>query len=517
MSNELDTAITAAAAVENQEKEALLRFGPNVHVTFNPAFPTENITAPDEFNIRTAAGMVLAGYKIEGDRRNIVGMASEIKHLRGVTTPLLVSQRPDGTNMLCQGYRRFNGVLLIQREEPGSPLAEKLKHLPVMVYTGLTAAQERQLVNDQTSQSFSAADVFRFFMEQYDGGFHWLNICSRTYPQIGQVTDSMDNVRKIDSITDEKEKEKALREWLTSFVYTGWVNGLKSGPIVRNLWLQMYLWKDGYKGVPRPRVVIDSNRMRKVWTAVQADTKDGNFNHTTGEGPKLLACLAEMEADDNKVYNEDGTKKRKPKTEKDFTLRPATQVKEIIQRETVGDKPNLVARILSISKKDGGDPEAVQLVKGFDLCRGVYLQHQPYLKPDLTAILNLIFGGVTGSEDTFTRFLMENYSDTDPTDEASKELVATTELDTAIQDVIDVPTVPTIRQEEADVGVEVPAEPVATAPEVPAEPFVEPAEGDAEGLFSLNEGETTGEVKTDAPVNPDGSKKKSGKRKHAHN
>lgn len=496
--------VSTARTVEALEREATLTFGPGVSVTFNAQFPTADITAPDEFNIRIAEGMIVAGYRVEGDRRNIKGMAAEIRALRQVTDPLVISERSDGTNILCQGYRRYNGVLLIQREEQGSPLAEKLKYLPVLIYKGLTREQERQLVNDQRSQSFSKSDVFRYFEEQLSGGFHWLNICSRTYPQIGQVTGSSDKVAEINAIVDPKEKEKELRDWLTSFVYQGWVAGIKGGPLTRDLWLQTYLWQDKYKGVPRPRMVMDSARMRKIHSAIAEDTRDGNFNASTGQGPKMLAVIAGYEKEDNETYDENGNKKKKSKTPKEFVLRKASEVEQLVKDHTVNEKPNYVARILSISRKDGGDPDAVRTIKNFGKCKEVYDQHAAYLKPSVRSVLDLLFGGVEGSDEGFFAFLTDNYDPT-LTGESTPAVEVPTPAAPVVNPTVELPT-PEPEPEPLPVNVNPTVEAAA------AELFTEPEHADADGTFKLGDGSAEHKEATDGAKKPDGSRK--GKKAH---
>lgn len=71
-----------------------------------------------------------------------------------------------------------------------------------------------------------------------------------------------------------------------------------------------YLWKE--KGTTiRPRVVLTSMRMRALWKEAEADMKAGEFDRTTGDGPRLEAKLSEMEKEDAALFNEDGTRKNK--------------------------------------------------------------------------------------------------------------------------------------------------------------------------------------------------------------
>jgi hypothetical protein len=114
-----------------------------------------------------------------------------------VTTPLVVSKREDGTLNLLQGFRRLNAVRWIRKNEPETPLAKELEKLSVNVYHRLTEEQEKAIVNDQTSKSFSSAEVLQRLFEEWDGGYHWFTSAERNYQLIARVTSSDDIVRRI--------------------------------------------------------------------------------------------------------------------------------------------------------------------------------------------------------------------------------------------------------------------------------------------------------------------------------
>lgn len=114
-----------------------------------------------------------------------------------MTTPLVVSKREDGTLNLLQGFRRLNAVRWIRKNEPETPLAKELEKLSVNVYHRLTEEQEKAIVNDQTSKSFSSAEVLQRLFEEWDGGYHWFTSAERNYQLIARVTSSDDIVRRI--------------------------------------------------------------------------------------------------------------------------------------------------------------------------------------------------------------------------------------------------------------------------------------------------------------------------------
>lgn len=409
--------VAAAEVVTNNiealKKEDTLRFGPNVKTRSVQSYPIDKIIAPDGFNIRTAKGQVIAGIRVVKDTRNIPGMADSIRQLDGITDPLTLSEQEDGTTILLQGYRRFNGAKLVISESPGTPLAEKLQGLPVTIYSGLTQAQERQLVNDQRSKSFSALEVYRWYCEQLDGGFDWMNVLRRCYHEIGNVTGSADIVRKIDGIEDSKERDKELRKWATSYVFQWWVNSWKARPLLRTMTEHTYLWKEKLTPV-RPRVVLTSMRMRELWKAADADMKAQNFNRLTGEGPLLMDKIAFFEKEDagqyiNPAENDETGERKNKKDESGLpTFRPMKEVVAFLNAASpVPESPTLVGEIIGITFKDGGAPSAVQEITNYERCKDVFTKHQANVEPKLRAGLNLLFIGGEGSAEQFEAFLKD--------------------------------------------------------------------------------------------------------------
>lgn len=472
--NELSNAIDAARTMEALEKEAGLRFGPRVTISYDPEFPADSIIAPAEANYRFASGQMVAGFKLESDLRNLAGMADDIEALRGITTPLTVSIRADNSAHLLQGFRRFGGAAIVRERAPGSPLANKLLNLPCVIYKGLTLEQERQLTNDQTAKKFSKAEVLRIFYENIDGGFNWLNVCERMYQQIGEVTQNGENVRRIEAMTDPAKRKEELKSWLLSIAYQGWFNGLKAGKVCRDLWMQTYLWQDGFKGVTRPRVVMDSARMKKIWTEVLADQNAGEFNATEGTGPRMDKKLSEYAEADAKAYNPDGTKKKAVSDPTAEKLKSLKDVQELIKQEETNGVGSLLSAIYRITLKDGGNPEATRLIRNFDRCRMAFNTHRAYLKPEVISVLALVLDGVDGSHERFTEFLTSNYNN-------PAEAPTLTETVQEVREVSGVPenaTVPTeVSEVVQEVAVTVPADvlPVTVQKVVPVNPDDQPA------------------------------------------
>lgn len=417
------TTVDTQAAVEQLRKEEALRFGDEVKIHYEPHFPIEDISAPDDFNYRLKGGQTVGGVVVKTDLRNIGGMADSIRALGGVTTPLVLSKREDGSHILCQGYRRLNGAKLVRSQEPNSPLAIRLAELPCVVYEGLTRDQERQLVNDQTSKFYTSSEVFQIFAEQVDGGYGWEPIARRMYPQIGMVTNSLDKVQQIDAIQDENKKREELIAWLTTTVQQFWWNAIKAGPITRNLTMQTYMWKDGHTNV-RPRVVMDSMRMRALQTEIRKDIKEGHWNKEEGRGTRFDAKLAEMELADKKKYDKPaaGEGGDTPPT---VRLKKLSDVQGLIEdaRRVRKAPEGLVERLFKIVLKDGGDPAALRSVHNFDRCSAMFKLHKDFVKPDVAAVLNLVFDGGEGAEEQFAAFLMDNYAVTPPTEEVPTETV----------------------------------------------------------------------------------------------
>jgi hypothetical protein len=410
MSKEIDTAIDAAHSMDAIEREAQLKFGPNVRVEFHPEYPAEDIKAPDSDNYRFAAGQTVAGVTLNSDLRNLDGMAEEIRAVRQVTTPLVAVKRDDGTVHLKQGFRRFGGAARIRAAEPNSPLGQKLRMLPVILYSGLTAEQEKELVNDQKSKKFSKAEVFNIFLENMKGGYNWVNVAVRMYRQIAEVTNSLDEARKIDNIGDPKEREKEVKRWLLSYVYQGWVSAFLSGPKLTNAWMHTYLWEDGYKGVSRPEVIMNSIRQKALHAKVLEDRNAGEYISERGEGPRMLKLYEEYKEQDAKKYDENGNR-IKPDNSGKVRLKNLKDIEDLITAEEK-EGPTLLSRIYKISLKGGGDPDATRLVRNFHKCITVYDQHKEYLNPQTRELLKLILDGVDGSHEELAKVLAANYEQT---------------------------------------------------------------------------------------------------------
>jgi hypothetical protein len=215
-------------------------------------------------------------------------------------------------------------------------------------------------------------------------------------------------VNKIDRIKDAAEREKALRSWFLSFLFQGWYNGLKSGPIIENYWIQTYLFEDKYEGARRPDVLMNTPRQKAITTAIGEDSKKGLWNPSTGEGPAVKELLDKYKAEDNAKYNDDGTKKTKEVDSNAVKLKSLKDVTDLIEGEEPEKKPTLLSRIYRIVLKDGGDPEATRLVRNFDKCRKVFVEHREYLPQALRQTLALVLDGVDGSEDTLTKLCLDN-------------------------------------------------------------------------------------------------------------
>lgn len=417
MSNaQFDADFNLSRQMEVLEKENEQRYGGKVHARFDPEFPLDNIHAPDNENFRYAKGQTVGGFVLEDDRRNISGMADEIRQLRGINTPLVVVERADGTFWLKQGFRRYNAAKLIRQTDSGSPLANKLANVPVLIYSGMTEEQEKTLVNDQKSKKFSKAEVFGMFLREIRGGYHWANAAYKMYRQIGDVMDSAEMVRKMDDITDDTKRQEEVKAWLNSSVYQGWYAAIRSSPLLTELWMQTYLFQDGFKGVKRPRVLMTSLRQRALTSEILKDQTAGEFDSVKGTGPRLEKKLDEFSVEDSKKYNENGERIKPTPDPAAQKLKTLKDVQDLIKAEEDKNngQPTLLSRVYRVTLKNGGDPEACSLIRNFDACRAVLAQHREFLKPSVAALCNMLLNGNDGSAEEFAKELANNYATAEP-------------------------------------------------------------------------------------------------------
>lgn len=406
----MTTEIKTDAAVSALIAESRLRYGEKVTLTMYPNFNRGLLTVRDNVNYRLAKGATVAGVVVTTDQRNFAGMAHEIRTLGGINTPLVASEREDGSTWLLQGFRRFGGSQIIIDTDPGSPLALQLATLPVIVYRGLTLEQEKDLVNDQKSKQFTLTETFLYFEEQINGGHDWRMVAGKMYHQIAAALGSAEEVRRIDNLTDPTERDAELTKWLQTTCQQFWANAIKDSPITRELTVRTFMYRDGH--IPtRPDVLMDSGRMRKLHSAYRDDVKAQEWNQQTGRGPRFDKML--------KDYADADAKKYAPA---DPTAPPADPVPPkvrsnedyyslIADQQRIRKSPGgLVEQILRVGLKGGGNPEALRFAHNADRCRQAYNQHRAYLKPDVSAVFDLIFAGGDGSEDKFTEFLTANYA-----------------------------------------------------------------------------------------------------------
>jgi hypothetical protein len=399
--------VDVTIAVEKVAMEQALALGEGVQVEFIPAFPERDIVANDTENIRIAAGETIGGVKVTKDLRNIDGMVMQIREVGRVLSPLVVSKREDGSFHLLQGFRRLNAVRRIRKTEKGTPLAESLENVPVNVYSGLTPEQERNLINDQTSKSFNRSEVLQLVFDELHGGYHPLLVAERNYQLIGRVTGADDQVRAIENEPDQDKRKEKLKAWMMSIMTQGWYACFKIGNPYKNLWLQTYLYEDGYTDNP-PDVLMSTPRMKKITAAMKADQTAKEWDGKAKTGPRTAKLMAEFaQADKDKRA---GLTRVRDKDKKAY--RKISETVELIGRYKDGEEETYASRILSLCFKDAGDPPAVMFMTNLQRCISVYREHANYLDPGLKSVLDFVFEPGGDESDRFGEWLMDNYAKT---------------------------------------------------------------------------------------------------------
>lgn len=339
----------------------------------------DQIIVTHDRNLRNNAGQTIEGFKIERDRKNVEEMVQVIRDCGGLPAPLVIVHRADGTEHLNGGHRRIDAIDFLYRTEPLSELVKSLRDLPVVVWYGLTEEQERELMNDQRSQTYVSSEILREFDRQLAGLVPWRVAAKSLYRQIAYALGSSNEADKRDAIADPIKREKEIGKWLQTSGQQFWETGLrKLGPKIRELMFATYLFKDGMIS-KRPEINLTGPKVKALSAARNKDVKSGQWNAAEFRGPewdKVYDALVLEEAIKAKEVPA-GEQPHKIKLKKADDIQGAlveldSRVGVVSEPEDAG-KASLCGRILRCAESEYGDPAAIAEVMHYQQCKAIYV------------------------------------------------------------------------------------------------------------------------------------------------
>lgn len=281
----------------------------------------------DALNIRWHGGSTIEGLSINVDTRDVAGMGFQIKEKAGIVNRLVLSQRGNGDLVILQGNRRGSGAQWLLDNDPevkkeDSALFKVLtKETPAIIFTDLTADEERLLVNDQEGlKGYLRSEIVRQVYAMVQVGRKFDDIGSSMVEQIASALGKKDKLAEYRAIPPDQHemRKKYLLGWLKGTLSTYWMDSYRLGIKVRQCVLLSELQKDGLmlgKDDPKPYFFTTTKSQKRIGDlkkAAKEDADAGQWDEVNG-GPKMNALIEEYHKED---FNDDGTVKESEATPK---------------------------------------------------------------------------------------------------------------------------------------------------------------------------------------------------------
>ncbi len=206
-----------------------------------------DLTFDPNLNIRFRQGSEIYGMKLEKDSYDIPGMRQQLTDGFGIREPITASLRKDGSKVVLRGNRRT----VAGQEMANDPLTPDalrtvlLTQTPVILLTGLTEAQERELVNDQTTKRFLRSEVVRYIFSLRRQQWNFERIALLLWETLGQFTGNTKKIAEIRDISDAGLKREKIRSWLRGSLDCYLIWGYDLGMLVQKTILLSEMQIDG--------------------------------------------------------------------------------------------------------------------------------------------------------------------------------------------------------------------------------------------------------------------------------
>lgn len=352
-------------------------------------------------NVRFRQGSEVYGVKLMKDSYDIPGMIQQLIDGFGVREPIQVSVRKDGSMVPLRGNRRtIAGQQLVNDPATPEPLRKQLlTQTPMILLTGLTEAQERELVNDQTTKSFLHSEVVRYIFSLRRSQWSYERIALLLWETMGKFSGNKKKVAEIRDIVDAQLKKEKIKSWLRGTLDCYLIWGYDLGQFTQKQILLTEMALDGLITDDMEKPYVKTMNQKRVAALKKAKDLDG----TRWNGMVLIEG-SEFKKQYDQFHQEDYhpaatvASNAKPKMLDRATVEGLAEVftskvaRFLIQRILGTEQPEL-----PVADEFAGIQETkMQLLEGA----------LPGLKPEIAAIVRLCL--VNPDAGDFQRFLKDS-------------------------------------------------------------------------------------------------------------
>lgn len=347
-----------------------------------------DLKTDEHLNIRFRMGQELFGVKVSRDTYDLPSMRIQLVDGGGIQEPIWVSVRSNKDHIVIRGNRRtLAGQELLADGTISTELRAALtERTPMILLTGLTLEQERELVNDQTQKEFLRSEVVRNVFELRRNKWDFARIATMHWERLGKFTENSQKVREIRAIEDVGVQRAAIQKWLRGSLDNYLIWGYDLGTLVQKCILLSVMDADGLLGKndERPYFNSEKNSQKRIAALRAAKKADGTkFNgQILVEGSEFKKVMDQFHAEDYGTT----TKPEVPAGPKMMTRKELEGIAESFQSQAVRQT---IARILgteqpTLTVRD--EFAAAQETK--EMLVETYL---PRLNPEVAAIIRLCF------------------------------------------------------------------------------------------------------------------------------
>ena len=263
-----------------------------------------DLQTDEHLNIRFRAGSQLFGVTVSKDTYDLPTMRVQIVDGGGILEPIWVSQRSDKSLIVLRGNRRtLAGKELLADPTISPELRNALTtKTPILLLTGLTPEQERDLINDQTQMSFRRSEVVRNIFELRRNKWDFARIAMLHWETLGKFTQSAKKVAEMRAILDPAAKREKIKSWLRGTLDNYLIWGYDLGTFVQKCILLSCMATDGLlsENDEKPYFNSEKNSQKRIAALRKAKEADGaKFNgQILVEGSEFKKVMDSFHAED---------------------------------------------------------------------------------------------------------------------------------------------------------------------------------------------------------------------------
>lgn len=346
------------------------------------------LTPDANLNIRFRKGAEFFGIKSDVDTLDIPSMRNGIVDGGGILEPILVSVREDKKRVPLRGNRRtYAGQELCQ--DPTTPkdlLVALTTRTPMIEIHGLTAEQEKELINDQTQKDFLRSELVRHIFELRKSKWTFDRIALLHWEKMGKFTQSAKKVSEVRALTDPSAKRTKILTWLRGTLDNYLIWGYDLGTFVQKCIMLSCMATDGLlkESDEKPWFNAEKNSQKRIAALKKAKEADGSkFNgQIPQDGSEFKKVLDLFHAEDyGTVTTTPVVPGDKMRSRKDIEA-----VKDSYQSKAVKE---MIKWVLGKAT-----PELTTLDDFAAICETKEMlvsQYLPRLKPEIAAIVRLCY------------------------------------------------------------------------------------------------------------------------------